>query len=140
MKPRKYISLIADIKDAAHKFIVDELKARDIEGIVPSHGAILHELFRNSSLPMSEIALRIRRRQPTVTVLVDKLVAQGYAVKEKDPYDSRVFNVSITQKGRDLRARVDEVSKALFMKLGMGLSGKELDTLEEILGRIHKNC
>jgi len=140
MKPRKFISQMGTIKEGAHKCIVDELKARGVEGIVPSHGAILHELFKSGSLPMSEIAQRIKRKQPTVTVLVDKLVKLGYAAKERDSEDSRVMNITITGKGRDFKPLVDEVSLEMIKRFGTGLSEGELDVLEALLAKMLKNC
>jgi len=128
------------IKEEAHKFIIEQLKARGVEGIVPSHGAILHELFRSGTLPMSEIALRIKRKQPTVTVLIEKLVKLGYATKEKDRDDSRITNISITRRGREFKPLVDEVSLAMIKKFSGGLSDGELDTLEDLLAKMLKNC
>lgn len=139
MKPRKYISLIGRIREAANKFIVDEMNNRGLEGLVPSHGSVLHELYRSGSLPLSEISARIRRSQPTVTVLVDKLVRQGYATKERDTNDSRITLLTLTQKGREAKPLIDEISQVLFMKLGRGLSESELDVFESVLYRILEN-
>jgi MarR family transcriptional regulator, 2-MHQ and catechol-resistance regulon repressor len=44
----------------------------------------------------------------TITHLVNKLVKQGYVIKEQDDKDQRVFWVKITQHGRDAFAKVHE--------------------------------
>lgn len=47
---------------------------------------------------MKELAEKIFRKKPTVTVLVDKLVTLGYVIKEKSKADSRVTFIKLTEK------------------------------------------
>ncbi len=139
MKIRSTIHFIGKIREDANKFIIDELEKRGITGIVPSHGAILMALYKQKSMTMKGIADKIKRRQPTVTVLVDKLVEYGYVIKEKDSDDSRVTNIRITQKGDDFRSIFFEISENLNKKMHHGLSEKESELLENLLERVSEN-
>jgi MarR family transcriptional regulator, organic hydroperoxide resistance regulator len=139
MKIRSSINLISRIREGADKFIIGELEKIGIKGIVPSHGAILMALYKRKTLTMREIADTIKRRQPTVTVLVDKLLEYGYVKKERDAGDSRVANIRMTQKGEDFRAAFHKISEDLNEKLHRGLSEGEAEMLENLLERTSGN-
>jgi len=83
MKNKNLIALMSRVTENANKLIVHELRKRGVEGIVPSHGGILLFLFDEEKYTMRELAEKIYRTKPTVTVLVDKLVTLGYVIKEK---------------------------------------------------------
>jgi MarR family transcriptional regulator, organic hydroperoxide resistance regulator len=139
MKIRSSIKYIGIIREEANKFIIDELGKRGITGIVPSHGAILMALYDQKTMSMKEIADKIKRRQPTVTVLIDKLQEHGYLKKEKDIDDSRITNIMITQKGEEFKSVFFEISEKLNKKLHQGLSEKESEILENLLERVSMN-
>jgi MarR family transcriptional regulator, organic hydroperoxide resistance regulator len=139
MKVRNSLNLIGTIKEEANKFIIDELQKQGINGIVPSHGSILITLYNQKSMTMKEIAEKIKRKQPTVTVLIDKLLEYGYVTKEKDNEDSRVINICLTKKGEDFKSIFFEISEKLNKKMHKGLTEKEADTLENLLKRISGN-
>jgi MarR family transcriptional regulator, organic hydroperoxide resistance regulator len=85
---------------------------------------------------MKEIAEKINRKQPTVTVLVDKLLEYGYVIKEKDDEDSRIINICLTKKGEDFRSIFFEISEKLNKKIHKGLTEKEADLFENLLKRV----
>jgi DNA-binding Lrp family transcriptional regulator len=62
---------------------------------------------------MKDLADKIHRTKPTVTVLVDKLVELGYVTKEKSYEDSRVTYISLTEKGAALKPVFTEISDTL---------------------------
>ena len=99
MKNKSIVSQAAKLTEKANALIVSELKKRGIIGIAPSHGDILVLLFGGKSLPMAQIAEAIHKTKATVSVLVDKLEAAGYARRSQSEDDARVFLVSFTEKG-----------------------------------------
>lgn len=48
----------------------------------------------------TDLARRIRVSGPTVSGIVDRLVAGGFAVREPDPTDRRAYAVTLTEAGR----------------------------------------
>ena len=70
---RNLLALVSKIHEKGNRFIIEELKKNGAEGLVPSHGDILVCLYQNDKMTMKEIADKINRTRPTVTVLVDKL-------------------------------------------------------------------
>lgn len=136
---KNVIALASRITEKSHRFIVRELEARGIEGIVPSHGGILVNLFTGEKYTMKDLAEKIHRTKPTVTVLIDKLVSLGYVTKEKSREDSRVTFISLTQKGLDLKPVFIEVSEIVNAIVYKGLSEEEVDSVETTLEKIKQN-
>jgi DNA-binding MarR family transcriptional regulator len=139
MKHQNTVALMSRISEKAHRFIVQELEARGIQGLVPSHGGILSFLFHHDDITMKELADKVHRSKPTVTVLVDKLVALGYVLKEKSDSDSRVSYIRLTSKGRAFQKDFDEISQALNAHVSKGISEQEMKSCGRVLEKILHN-
>ena len=125
LEPRNLIALMSRITEHTNRMIVEELNAHGIVGIVPSHGGILTRLFTGRQYTMQEMAAAIHRTRPTLTVLVRKLEAQGYVLREKSKADSRVTFLKITEKGRALESVFREISDQMNALVYQGLSDDE---------------
>ena len=133
------IALINSIAKKAHTLIVRELEAHGLEGIVPSQGDILVHLLTGKKYTMQELAEKIQRTKPTVTVLIDKLVALGYVTKEKSCEDNRVTFIRLTEKGWKLKPSFIEISERLNLVVYQNLSDQEAEYLETVLGKLNRN-
>ena len=103
-KEQKIISVISNIHFEANSLIVSELKKYDITELAPSHGSILNALFYSKEkLRMNDIAEKINRDKSTVTALINKLVKNGYVIREKCSIDSRITFILLTDKGLKLK-------------------------------------
>lgn len=137
MKQGNALSLISRIREKANKFIVRELEVKGLEGIVPSHGDILFYLFQGEKYTMKELAVKIHRTKPTVTVLVEKLVHYGFVEKEKSLTDSRVTYVRLTEKGYELRPIIDDISHRLNAILYCDFTEAAAVEFEELLKKVN---
>lgn len=133
MKNKRLIALSSRLAEKANKFIISELKKYELSDIAPSHGDILSLLFDGQSYEMSEIAKKIHRTKPTVTVLVEKLEKSGYVKRIKSNNDARFTNVSLTQKGFELQPIFEIISKHLNDLAYSGLRDEEALLLEILL-------
>lgn len=139
MRKNNAVAIIGRIRDQANKLIVRELENHGIEGIVPSHGDIMVHLFAGEKYTMRELAEKINRSKPTVTVLVEKLADYGYVAKEKSTADSRVTFISLTAKGLALKPAFDNISAKLNALVYKSMSEAEAEALEKLLARVDKN-
>jgi MarR family transcriptional regulator, organic hydroperoxide resistance regulator len=139
MRTGDIISLISKVRENANKFITDEMDKWGVKGLAPSHGDILSALLKHERLTMKELADKIGRDKSTVTVLVDKLIKQGYVEKTRDIEDNRVVFVSLTEKGRELKPMFDAISKDLISTVYKGISENEKEELIETLTKIKNN-
>lgn len=139
VKTDHVIQLISSIRGKAYKYILDELRANHIRGIVPSHGSIMYELFKDKKLSMKALAERIDRDKSTVTSLVQKLMKMGYVKKIKDESDYRVTYIVLTTKGKELEPVFNDISKKVIKRFYAGITEEEKKAIIGILERIHKN-
>ena len=139
MNERDIISLISKVRENANSFIIAQMEAWGIKGLVTSHGDILCELFENDKLSMKDLTERIGRDKSTVTVLVDKLLKQGYVEKARDDEDNRIVFVTLTEKGKELKPMFETISKKLIATAYNEISQEEKERLIETLTKIKNN-
>jgi len=139
MKENNIIALASRLTEKAHKLIIRELETRGINGIVPSHGGILLQLFSGETYTMKELAEKIHRTKPTVTVLVDKLVRLGYVTKEKGSQDSRNTWIRLTQKGEELKPSFIEISAVVNAIVYKDIEQEEADQIARCLKKVISN-
>ena len=130
------LALISKIHEKGNRFIIEELKKNGADGLVPSHGDILVCLYHNDKITMKDIADKIHRTRPTVTVLVDKLEKLGYLKREVSQEDSRYTYIVLTKKGKDFKPIFEKISNKLNDMLYKNLSKDESDILENLLQKI----
>ena len=85
---------------------------------------------------MKEVADKINRTRPTVTVLVDKLEKLGYIKREVSEKDNRYTYIYLTKKGKDFKPVFEKISNKLNDMLYKNLSKDESDILENLLQKI----
>lgn len=81
------------------------LAAREVEratGISAAQLFVLEQLVSESPASVSELARRTLTDRSSVSVVVDRLVASGYAGRRPSRADRRRLEISITPKGRRL--------------------------------------
>jgi DNA-binding MarR family transcriptional regulator len=108
------------------------------EGISQSQYNILRILrgARPKAVKISEIADRMIARDPDVTRLVDRLIKQGLARRERDSDDRRVVLVEITGAGLALLSRLDEPVSEYTEGAMAGLNPAQLRTLDTLLNEV----
>ena len=84
-------------------------------------------------LPSLEIASRMITRVPDVTRIVDRLETQGLVKRERTTADLRVVLVSLTKKGLDLLAKLDEPTRQIHCQQLQHLNKTELSELSRLL-------
>ena len=67
---------------------------------------------------MSQIGKFLSMPKPYVTVIVDKLIEEGYVERHNNPNDRRIINISITEKGlKDLEVFIQALTENLKERL-----------------------
>jgi DNA-binding MarR family transcriptional regulator len=108
------------------------------EGISPSQYNILRILrgARPKAARISEIADRMVTRDPDVTRLVDRLIKQGLARRERGSDDRRVVLVEISAAGLALLSRLDGPAGESTEAAMAGLKPQQLRTLDTLLNEV----
>ena len=133
---RNLLALVSKIHEKGNRFIVEQLKKNGADGLVPSHGDILICLYEQDKMTMKDIADKIHRTRPTVTVLVDKLEKLGYIKREISQEDSRYTYIVLTKKGQDFKLIFEKISEDLNNLLYKNLTEQESNILDNLLQKI----
>jgi len=140
MKCRFY-ELLKNIRKKAKNYFQNNIENEKIDRICSSHGAILDFLndSKKNKNRMSEIVDEINRSKSTVSELVSKLENLGYVEKKCCVNDSRIVYVVITEKGKRVRDRYEEVYNDLIDKTFKNFSSNEKGYILKMLERIDEN-
>jgi DNA-binding MarR family transcriptional regulator len=125
------IDSIADNLLSIHPLLYKSISKpmRTQTSITPGAMFVLGSLKRNGILSMSDIGKCLSMPKPHITVIVDKLIEEGYVERQSDPNDRRIVNILITPKGlKDFEEIKQAVSETLKSKLIL-LSEEELEVL-----------
>ena len=133
---RNLLALVSKIHEKGNRFIIEQLKKNGADGLVPSHGDILVCLYEQDKMTMKDIADKIHRTRPTVTVLVDKLEKLGYLKREISQEDSRYTYIVLTKKGQDFKLIFEKISEDLNNLLYKNLTEQESNILDNLLQKI----
>jgi MarR family transcriptional regulator, organic hydroperoxide resistance regulator len=133
---KKVVGQLSRARDLTQGFLTEALAARGLGALVPSHGEILLALHLNNAMTMQQVARHVGRTKPTVTVLIDKLIGLDYVNKQRSTDDGRIFQVSLTTKGKRLISELGEISEAMHNKIDSILSATEKQQLTQLLTKL----
>lgn len=134
------IDSIADNLISIHPLLFKSISKplRNQTSITPGGMFVLGSLKRNGTQSMSDIGKCLSMPKPHVTVIVDKLIEEGYVKRQSDPNDRRVVNILLTEKGlMDFESIKQEISENLKIKLSK-LSDEEQEILVDASQKIRE--
>jgi DNA-binding MarR family transcriptional regulator len=140
MDEKQVLSNISKVRELAYAMIESELLSEHFEGVLPSHGNILHLLFRNQKpIPVNEIVQQTGKAKSTVTSNLKTLEKYGYITKMVNPKDSRSTLISLTEKGCRLLPLFETISERVRGVFYQNLSTAEKQAFLQTLEKIEKN-
>lgn len=133
------ISLVSHIHSLSQDFLRIKLAESGLSDFVSSHGNILFQLSSNGSMTMTDLSKKINRDKSTTTVLVRKLEKDGFIVSACINDDKRIKTLSLTEKGKQLKEKIDEISHQLIETFYKDFSDNEKEIFFSSLRKIAKN-
>lgn len=125
------IDLIAENLMTIHPLLFKSISRplRHQTSITPGGMFVMGYLKHYGTLSMSDIGKCLSMPKPHITVIVDKLIEEGYVERQSDPADRRIVNILLTEKGTtDFETIKQSVSENLKSKLIL-LNEDELELL-----------
>jgi len=140
MNDKYIVYFISKTRKKMIRFIEKKLSAKELDELIPSHGNVLTALYENGGmLTMKEIAQIIGKDKSTVTPLVEKLLSLGYVEKEKSQRDKRITHIKLTQKGREIESKYDEISRDVNDTAYRNFSQEEKEIFLKLLKKLYDN-
>lgn len=100
---------------------------------------VLMSLHANNSSSVSEIAELAIVKLPTMTKIIQRMVAEGLVISRTSAADGRVTEVLLTETGRRARHRAWAVAREVYAQAFTGISAADIRRLNGILGRVFDN-
>jgi len=86
-----------------------------------------------------ELAGAVGVREATLTHHLNAMDAQGLVTRRRDPANRRVHLVELTEAGEAAFLRLRDAASAFDERLRRGLTDRDIDDLERLLGRLERN-
>lgn len=97
-----------------------------------SQSHILFLLERNGPQKMSELAKSTHLTPGAVTTASDRLIDQGYIVRNRNEEDRRVIYLDLTEKGRDTLGSLQNKGRRIMEDVFQHVSNEDLKKISEI--------
>ena len=110
-------------------------------GITASQCAVLDYLFssRKEEVNQRDIEKALSLKNPTVTGLLKRLDEKGFILIVPSNRDKRCKIVYLTEKAYDIQRRMVADRKKIDKKLTIGMTKKEKEALQKMLGKVLYN-
>ncbi len=86
---------------------------------------------------ITELAVALKLKKPTVTVAVDKLMEKQYVIKVQSDEDRRSSHLHLTEKGRLINQMHDYAHRTIAELIIKKLSEKEIKTFISLFEKIY---
>ena len=140
MNDKYIVYFISKTKKKMTRFIEKALIEKGLNDLAPAYGNILTVLYNNTGrLSMNQIGKTIGKDKSTITALVNKLSYLGYVKKEKCIEDRRVTYIILTEKGKAIEGKVNDISKEVNLTTYKGFSKEEKAILLKLLKKMNNN-
>lgn len=118
-------------------FLDAELDACGLAPMVrPGMGHVLYQLIAEDDLTLTELSVRARVAQSTITGVVKQMEKVGLAERRPHERDGRAARVRLTAKARALRPRLEDLDRRCDRAYAAALSAREVVALTRLLDRL----
>lgn len=131
--------LITKIKQIQGRVFEQLLAQHGIDQFNGAQGRILHILWNNDNIPISELAKNTGLAKTTLTSMLDRLETSGYLKRVYDKTDRRKINIKLTDTAKAMKKQYNLVSEHMNAIFYEGFSEKEIVEFEKYLERILSN-
>jgi DNA-binding MarR family transcriptional regulator len=104
-------------------------------GLTHPQYLVMVTLWQNADpVSIKQLSRLLKLEAPTLSPLLKRLESAGLVARHRDPADERSLQVSLTERGRGMRARAVGVPAAIIERLGMSVDA--LETLQDALTEV----
>jgi DNA-binding MarR family transcriptional regulator len=115
-----------------------EARLSEVDLSLAKLAALHHLTLAGESLPLGQLAERLRCVKSNVTQLVDRLEADGLVNRTADPNDRRSRLAVLTDAGRKAYARGSQIQTESERELFGALTAEETSTLSRLLAKLER--
>jgi DNA-binding MarR family transcriptional regulator len=98
--------------------------------------AVLKALYDNSPLMASEIAAEIKVSSSHITAVTDRLVKKNLIVRTRSEEDRRIVNLEITEKGKSVAQKMEDIKHQYFTEKFDRLTSEEMKMMNFLFNKL----
>jgi DNA-binding MarR family transcriptional regulator len=121
--------LIAQVNSRLEEELQEHLRS---EGVAIEQMRIL-SILASAPTPMLQLAEAVLVEGPTLTKIVDRMVAESLVVRATDPTDRRRVMIHMTDRGRILHRKLSSIARKQQQTLMARLDGNKAEQLQALL-------
>jgi MarR family transcriptional regulator, organic hydroperoxide resistance regulator len=99
---------------------------------------ILQLLHKKGRSTVSSLAEEMTVKPSAITAMIDRLLKQGYVLRDRDEQDRRVVFIQISEEGSKILEETLEKRKRVLVKYMSHLDRNELDSLVSIFSKLSR--
>lgn len=93
------VFMLGKAYQTAHRLFKKRL---DAHGLTPVQFLVIQVLWKDEPATLKQISQKVSVDYATLSNVLDRMVKAGWVIKEKDPSDKRYWQVSLTEKTRNM--------------------------------------
>jgi DNA-binding MarR family transcriptional regulator len=133
---------LVDLTTEIIRYVMDQVETCRAEELVHdislNMSAYLKEISEMQNPTLSELAVRMKRSKPTVTIAIDKLEAKDYVRRVQSDDDRRSFHIHLTDKGTRFAEVKNTCQDALYKKISESLNEQEVEQMISLNKKIFR--
>lgn len=130
---------LRSVNDASFLFAAFVGKELEKIGMRASYRHVLKPLMEGDGLTQLDLVKITKLKAPTISITLRNMEREGIVRREKNDNDRRETHVYITDKGRDMHAKVLEAFDKAEKLMLSGISEKELDAVGKLMEKMIGN-
>ncbi|WNS46722.1 MarR family winged helix-turn-helix transcriptional regulator [Paenibacillus sp. MMS20-IR301] len=134
---------IDELMEAFQQFARMSWRKTTLWGLKPSEIRVLVSIQKGmkkdggKGRTVSDLSKQLKVTSPTVTQMVNSLIAQGYAVRTPDSQDRRISDITLTDKGSELAGMAVAKARETFQGMIDHLGKERSEALRELLNEVY---
>jgi DNA-binding MarR family transcriptional regulator len=125
---------------AMNNFVNRMLRESELTDISVAYFAVLHALWENDGMSISDLGEKAQLEKSTMTSLIDRMEGGGLLRREDHPTDRRAYRICLTARGKELEKKLDQVVNRAYQNLTKGIAEKDLQKSIEICKQLIQNA
>lgn len=117
-------------------FILANMNRGDINGVTATHYNMIEYIYRHDQCIVKQIAQAFNISPPAVSKQLKFLIAHGLVGQQQSAVDRRIFNLSVTEKGRFIIDNSENFRETVAKEAAKSLTEEELNKLSELLNKV----
>ncbi|MBU1209575.1 MAG: MarR family transcriptional regulator [Proteobacteria bacterium] len=125
---------------AMNNFVNRMLRESELTDISVAYFAVLHALWENDGMSISDLGEKAQLEKSTMTSLIDRMEGAGLLRREDHPTDRRAYRICLTARGKEMEKKLDQVVNRAYRHLTKGIAEKDLQKAIEICKQLVQNA